>query len=80
MVRFIDMFYVPKADPRTPYRCFVWQGTEIVGSSRHTDLDSAAEWCKRQGLPVRVYNAHIQGELLTKGIAAHLSDQRAVGQ
>lgn len=73
MNEFIDIFYVPGVDPRTPYRCFIWKLDSIVGATRRQDLATTAEWCKRYGMLVRTHDPRLRAELHSYGIEAHLA-------
>jgi hypothetical protein len=82
MDSFIDVFYVPNADPQAPYRCFVWESGDIVETARHQSLELTVEWCQNHALPVRAYNPKVRAGLRSYNIEIQspASIERAVGE
>jgi hypothetical protein len=78
MLNFIDISLL-SSSPDKPYHVLRFRGGAVVEMSRHSSIDSLADYCKKHDVPALTGSLHVRDELEARGISVKTFETRAVG-
>jgi hypothetical protein len=79
MLDFIDISLL-SSSPEKPYHVLRFRGGAVIEMSRHSSIDSLADYCRRHDLPALTGSLYVRDKLEARGISVKTFETRAIGE